>query len=97
MNEYIKNGIAISVIIIGGGILAFGSSDTPKKPKDNLIQKESSYCNSNYSGCVPIASDVDCAGGSGNGPKYVRGPVEVIGRDVYGLDRDNDGIGCERN
>ncbi|WP_431606782.1 hypothetical protein [Mycolicibacterium neoaurum] len=26
-------------------------------------------CDPNYSGaCVPIASDVDCAGGSGNGP-----------------------------
>jgi len=24
-----------------------------------------------YSGCVPIASDVDCAGGSGNGPAYL--------------------------
>lgn len=52
-------------------------------------------CHSNYSGCVPIASDVDCAKGSGNGPKYVQGPVIVTGYDVYGLDADNDGIGCE--
>ncbi len=52
-------------------------------------------CSSNYSGCVPIASDVDCAGGSGNGPEYVRGPVRVIGYDEYGLDRDGNGIGCE--
>jgi hypothetical protein len=52
-------------------------------------------CDSNYSGCVPIASDVDCAGGSGNGPEYVEGPVTVIGSDIYGLDADNDGIGCE--
>lgn len=52
-------------------------------------------CDPNYSGCVPIASDVDCAGGSGNGPAYVRGPVNVIGRDIYDLDRDNDGVGCE--
>lgn len=44
---------------------------------------------------MPIASDVDCAGGSGNGPAYVQGPVRVVGRDIYGLDRDNDGIGCE--
>jgi hypothetical protein len=43
---------------------------------------------------VPIASDVDCAGGSGNGPEYT-GRVRVIGPDVYGLDRDGDGIGCE--
>lgn len=53
-------------------------------------------CDSNYSGaCVPIASDVDCAGGSGNGPAYVSGPVYVTGTDIYGLDRDGDGVGCE--
>jgi hypothetical protein len=44
---------------------------------------------------VPIASDVDCAGGSGNGPAYVQGPVRVVGTDVYKLDADGDGIGCE--
>lgn len=53
-------------------------------------------CHPSYEGaCVPIASDVDCAGGSGNGPAYVRGPVRVVGPDVYDLDRDGDGIGCE--
>lgn len=58
--------------------------------------KESPRCDPNYSGaCVPIASDVDCAGGSGNGPAYVQGPVRVIGTDIYRLDADHDGIGCE--
>jgi hypothetical protein len=52
-------------------------------------------CDPNYSGCVPIASDVDCAGGSGNGPAYVQGPISVIGSDVYDLDSDNDGVACE--
>lgn len=53
-------------------------------------------CDPNYSGaCVPITSDVDCASGSGNGPEYVGGPVYVIGSDIYGLDRDGDGVGCE--
>jgi resuscitation-promoting factor RpfB len=52
-------------------------------------------CDPNYDPCVPIASDVDCAGGSGNGPAYVVGPVTVVGSDIYDLDRDNDGIGCE--
>lgn len=53
-------------------------------------------CDPNYEGaCVPIASDVDCAGGSGNGPEYVRGPVYVVGTDIYKLDRDGDGIACE--
>lgn len=44
---------------------------------------------------MPVASDVDCASGSGNGPEYVQGPVEVVGPDVYDLDRDGDGIACE--
>ena len=57
--------------------------------------RPTSNCDPNYSGCVPIASDVDCYGGTGNGPAYVRGPVRVIGRDIYGLDRDKDGYGCE--
>jgi len=57
--------------------------------------KPSDSCNSNYTGCVPIASDVDCAGGSGNGPAYVSGPIRVIGIDVYDLDRDGNGIACE--
>ncbi|PIL20440.1 hypothetical protein P775_09455 [Puniceibacterium antarcticum] len=53
-------------------------------------------CDPNYAkACVPIASDVDCAGGNGNGPAYVTGPVIVVGSDIYGLDRDGDGIACE--
>ena len=52
-------------------------------------------CSENYDPCVPVDSDVDCAGGTGNGPSYVAGPVEVVGRDIYGLDRNDDGIGCE--
>ncbi|MET8040071.1 G5 domain-containing protein [Micromonospora sp. NPDC005215] len=56
---------------------------------------QSSTCDPNYSGCVPIASDVDCAGGSGNGPAYVSGPIRVIGDDIYDLDRDGDGTACD--
>lgn len=53
-------------------------------------------CDPNYTGaCVPIASDVDCGGGSGNGPAYVHYQVRVVGRDIYKLDRDGNGIGCE--
>jgi hypothetical protein len=58
--------------------------------------KQTRQCDPNYSGaCVPIASDVDCAGGSGNGPAYVQGPVRVVGTDIYGLDRDGDGTACD--
>ncbi|MFG2051206.1 G5 domain-containing protein [Micromonospora sp. NPDC048935] len=56
---------------------------------------QSSNCDPNYSGCVPIASDVDCAGGSGNGPAYVSGPIRVVGNDIYDLDRDGDGTACD--
>jgi hypothetical protein len=52
-------------------------------------------CDENYSGCVPVDSDVDCEGGSGDGPSYVAGPVDVIGEDIYDLDRDGNGIACE--
>lgn len=39
--------------------------------------------------------DYDCAGGSGNGPNYVDGPIRVLPPDPFGLDRDGDGSGCE--
>ena len=52
-------------------------------------------CHLSYSGCLKLnASDYDCAEGSGNGPYYT-GKVKVIGPDVFGLDRDHDGWGCE--
>jgi hypothetical protein len=52
-------------------------------------------CTPGYSPCIPPGPDVDCAGGSGNGPRYIQGPVYVTGSDPYGLDADSDGIGCE--
>lgn len=54
-------------------------------------------CDPNYAGaCLnPNASDYDCAGGSGNGPLYVQGPITVVGNDHFGLDSDGDGIACE--
>jgi micrococcal nuclease len=52
-------------------------------------------CNPNYAGCVPVASDVDCAGGSGDGPAYASGPIQITGSDIYGLDSDSDGVACE--
>jgi hypothetical protein len=53
-----------------------------------------SNCTPGYSPCLPPASDYDCRGGSGNGPKYT-GPVRVTGSDPYDLDRDGDGKACE--
>jgi hypothetical protein len=52
-------------------------------------------CEPGYDPCIPPGPDVDCAGGSGNGPRYVNGPVSVTGSDPYGLDSNHDGVGCE--
>jgi beta-lactam-binding protein with PASTA domain len=54
-----------------------------------------SNCTPGYSPCLPPAYDYDCAGGSGDGPKYVYGVETVTGSDPYGLDSDGDGYGCE--
>jgi hypothetical protein len=43
----------------------------------------------------PDAADYDCAGGSGNGPEYVDGPLRVRPPDPFDLDREGDGWGCE--
>ena len=58
-------------------------------------QPPAANCTPGYDPCIPPGPDVDCAGGSGNGPRYVDGPVSVTGSDPYGLDADHDGIGCE--
>jgi hypothetical protein len=39
--------------------------------------------------------DYDCAGGTGDGPNYVTGPLKVRAPDPFDLDRNGDGIGCE--
>ncbi|MEU5876220.1 G5 domain-containing protein [Spirillospora sp. NPDC047279] len=70
-----------------------------KAPVTRVISigtKQARQCDPNYTGaCVPIAGDVDCDGGSGNGPAYVQGPVRIVGSDIYDLDRDGDGIACD--
>jgi hypothetical protein len=54
-------------------------------------------CHPSYEGaCLrQDAGDYDCAGGSGNGPNYVAGPISVIGYDEFDLDRDGNGVGCQ--
>ena len=70
------------------------TAPTPTSPTPS---QTSPTCDPSYSGkCLkPNVSDYDCAGGSGDGPYYVQGPVTVVGDDHYGLDRDGDGIACE--
>jgi hypothetical protein len=79
-------------------VTAHGTREQQAAPPVPFTAQEepAGQCDPNYAdACVPIASDVDCAGGSGNGPAYVQGPVRVIGTDIYRLDNDGDGIGCE--
>lgn len=67
----------------------------PTSTLKSITPKREPECHPNYSGCLnPYASDYDCIGGSGNGPYYT-GRVRVYGFDVFGLDRDGDGWGCE--
>jgi hypothetical protein len=75
-----------------GGAMASTEGDSPTA---TVAKKR--RCDKNYSGrCLrPNVYDYDCAGGSGNGPRYVSGPFYVVGYDRYGLDSDHDGIACE--
>jgi hypothetical protein len=78
-------------------VTTIGTYVAPPPPPPAPVAAAPSGCDPNYSSpCVPIASDVDCAGGSGNGPAYVQGPVRISGVDIYDLDRDGDGIACDK-
>lgn len=77
-------------------VTSTGTRQPPPPPAPVPLVQPAGDCHGSYAGvCVPIASDVDCAGGSGDGPAYVRGPLQVVGNDVYDLDRDGDGIACD--
>jgi hypothetical protein len=51
-------------------------------------------CAEGYSPCLPPAADYDCKYGNGDGPEYTGEVIILGGYDPYGLDADNDGIGC---
>ena len=101
--SWLRKRSAVAIVIVASVTVqacSSGSSNHSVSANNrNLNQTEtpaiSAQCDPNYSDCVPIASDVDCAGGKGDGPAYVKGPVKVIGKDIYRLDGDHDGIGCE--
>jgi hypothetical protein len=62
-------------------------------PTDAAVASPGFECDRNYTGCVPIATDVDCAG-DGDGPAFQSEPVGVVAKDVYGLDPDGNSVGC---
>jgi len=50
-------------------------------------------CDPNYAGCIPVfPPDVDCT----DIKRLGLAPAKVIGKDVHKLDRDGDGVGCDR-
>ena len=50
-------------------------------------------CDPNYAGCIPVfPPDIDCT----DIKRLGLAPVKVIGKDVHKLDRDGDGIGCDK-
>lgn len=111
MSKSIVAVLAVSALVAGGSVIGnFNETDSVTKtltaqdsePSIGSIKKAASApmkpesrCHASYSGCLkPNSGDYDCQGGSGNGPNYT-GPVQVIGPDVFDLDRDNDGRGCD--
>ena len=77
----------LATLLLCCGVLVASAAASPAAKK---------RCHPSYKGrCLdPRASDYDCIGGSGNGPKYT-GKVRVVGPDVFRLDADHDGWGCE--
>ncbi len=79
-----------------------GSQLTPSRAIStvNVVQKVNSGpkniqtgCDKNYAGCIPVfASDMDCK----DIKQLGLAPVHVVGIDVHKLDRDGDGIGCDK-
>lgn len=77
-------------------VTSHGTRQPAPPPAPVPLVQPAGDCHPSYAEvCVPFASDVDCAGGSGNGPAYVSGPLRVVGNDEYDLDRDGDGIACD--
>jgi hypothetical protein len=85
----------VVIVAISGVLVAAADSPAGGRHSARRPAKKERGCHASYDPCVPIDIDVDCEGGKGDGPSYVRGPIRVIGPDVYDLDRDHDGIGCE--
>jgi hypothetical protein len=86
----LKAGIVAAVLMAAVTFALAGSGSA-----QGSETQASDGCHVSYVPCVPIATDVDCASGEGDGPVFIDYPVQVIGDDVYDLDRGDTGIGCE--
>jgi hypothetical protein len=65
----------------------------PVPSKLTSSPKSNNSCDPNYQGCIPpYPPDLDCT----DLKKMNLTPIRVIGGDVHKLDRDGDGIGCDK-
>jgi hypothetical protein len=90
----VRKAITATVLAVSLGIAGLGSTLSASATTESIQVS----CTPGYNPCIPNrASDVDCYGGGGNGPRYTRPGVvyRVRGSDRYRLDADNDGRGCE--
>ncbi len=73
-------------------------SPTPPPPATTVLA--TAQCHTAYTvACIdPLATDVDCAGGEGDGPAFTTAtnfPLLNVANDPFGLDRDHNGLGCD--
>lgn len=74
------------------GLWAEPASTTPAPAEPATpLPLVSGNCHPSYSKCLPIVDDLDCPDVRAMG----KAPVTIKGPDVYRLDRDGDGLGCE--
>lgn len=67
----------------------------PEPPPSPEPRNEGPDCTPGYDPCLPPAYDYDCFGGIGDGPFYSGMVYVQRGLDIYDLDRDGNGLGCE--
>lgn len=74
-----------------GSSSSSGETPTLDDSRGETSPEPEPVCHASYDPCLPIVDDLNC-------PDVVAlgaAPVMVIGPDDYGLDADDDGIGCE--
>jgi hypothetical protein len=78
--------------------LVVAKAPPPAPPTTPPPTEPTRNCDPSYPDvCLKVGiGDYDCENGSGNGPNYVAGPIEVRPPDPFDLDGNGDGIGCER-
>lgn len=80
------------------GAIAVAAATATLAAASLTTEARAAACHPSYKGvCLKMGiGDYDCAGGSGNGPNYVyKKNFRVVGPDVFRLDADRDGLGCE--